>query len=98
MIAEVVTLKKQSKKEKAEGVLNFLNEKTGRRFRPTPVNLKFITARMDEGYTVEDMRAVVAMKCREWPKGHEMNGFLRPATLFNCEKFNSYAGFLGDDE
>jgi uncharacterized phage protein (TIGR02220 family) len=30
---------------------------------------------------------------REW-KGTEMDMYLRPATLFNCAKFNSYAGML----
>ncbi len=93
-MGEVVRIdKEQSRSAKAEDVLNYLNEKAGRNFRPTRVNLNFIEARLKEGYTVEDCKQVVVMKCREW-KGGEMDMFLRPATLFNCEKFNGYAGFL----
>lgn len=90
--------KKKSKTEQAIEILSFLNEKTGRRYRPTPVNLKFILARMKEGYTTDEIRAVVAMKCREWTGNDKMDPYLRPATLFNCEKFNQYAGLLGDDD
>lgn len=78
----------------AKEVLAFLNEKTGRVFKPTEVNLHFIMARRREGYTMDECRQVIAMKVREW-RGTEQAKYLRPATLFNQEKFNQYAGFLG---
>jgi uncharacterized phage protein (TIGR02220 family) len=95
-MGEVVRIEEKeprSRAEQAEQVLRFLNEKTGRNFRPTRVNLQFIEARLMEGYTMQDCKMVVAMKVREW-KGTEMDMYLRPATLFNCAKFNSYAGML----
>ncbi len=85
---------KKTKRQQAEEVIAFLNEKTGRRYRPTQVNLDFILARFKEGYTLEECRAVVAMKVREWPPGDKMNKYLRPMTLFARANFNSYAGEL----
>lgn len=83
-----------TKRQQAEEVIAFLNEKTGRRYKPTQVNLDFILARFKEGYTIEECRAVVAMKVREWAQDDKMVKYLRPATLFNREKFNQYAGEL----
>jgi uncharacterized phage protein (TIGR02220 family) len=95
-MGEVVRIEEKEPKGRAaqaEEVLKFLNEKTGRNFRPTRVNLQFIEARLLEGYTMQDCKMVVAMKVREW-KGTEMDMYLRPATLFNAMKFNQYAGML----
>jgi len=78
----------------AIGVLEFLNVKTGHRFKPTRVNLDLIEARLKEGYTVAELKQVIAMKVREWEHDDKMARYLRPATLFNREKFNQYAGFL----
>lgn len=78
----------------ADRVLTFLNEKAGRNFRPVPVNIDFIVARMKEGYTEDELRQVVAMKCREWKGDEVMEKYLRPETLFNRSKFSQYVGFL----
>ncbi len=83
-----------TKRQQAEEVIAFLNEKTGRRYRPTQVNLDFILARFKEGYTIEEVRAVVAMKVREWTQDDKMCKYLRPMTLFARANFNSYAGEL----
>lgn len=87
--------KEQSRASQAEEVLQFLNAKAGRNFRPTRVNLEFVEARLKEGYTAQECKQVIAMKVREW-KGSEMDKYLRPETLFNRSKFNQYAGFLSD--
>jgi len=73
-------------------VLEFLNEKTGRQYEPVPANLELIIARLQEGATVDDCRAVVAKKCREWCADERMCQYLRPATLFNRTKFAQYRG------
>jgi uncharacterized phage protein (TIGR02220 family) len=96
-MGEVVQIEQpepRSRSAQAEEVLKFLNEKTGRNFRPTRVNLQFIEARILEGYTMQDCKQVVAMKVREW-RGTDMDMYLRPATLFNATKFNQYVGMLG---
>jgi uncharacterized phage protein (TIGR02220 family) len=76
-------------------VLEFLNVKTGRRYRPVKSNITMIAARLKEGATVQECRQVIAMKCREWGTDEKMATFLRPATLFNAEKFAQYQGELG---
>lgn len=76
----------------ARALLAFLNDKTGRNFRQTEVNLRLIVARLKEGYSEQDCRSVVARKVREWIHDDMMAKYLRPATLFNREKFNQYAG------
>ena len=73
-------------------ILDFLNEKTGRAYRPVAVNLEFIRARLKEGYTEDECRMVIAKKAREWLGDDAMAVYLRPATLFNRTKFNQYIG------
>lgn len=76
-------------------ILNFLNEKTQRRYQPVKANLEMIMARLKDGATVEEMRMVVAKKCREWSGDEKMAIYLRPATLFNRTKYAQYQGELG---
>ena len=82
------------RREEAVSVIEFLNAKAGRSYEAEGVNLEFVLARLKEGATVDDCRAVVAKKCREWLNDEKMNQYLRPATLFNREKFASYKGEL----
>ena len=98
-MAEILNITpKKTKRQEAEEVIQFLNEKTGRRYRPTQVNLDFVLARFKEGYTLEECRAVIALKCREWMQDDKMCKYLRPATLFNREKFSQYSGCLEDED
>ncbi len=83
---------KSSKIPEAKTVIQFLNDKTGKAFRPVDSNLKPILARFAEGFTVQDLKTVVARKNREWGTDEKMMEFLRPATLFNATKFNQYIG------
>ena len=99
-IAEFIrdTKKKRTKKQfKATDqeleILNFLNDKAGKAFKPVEANIKFIRARLAEGYEIKAFRQVVAKKCREW-KGTDQEKYLRPETLFNQTKFASYTGGL----
>lgn len=75
----------------ATEILNFLNKKTNRCFRHEDINLKLIVARLKSGVSVDDCRAVIARKFRDW-KGTDMQKYLRPATLFNAMKFEQYLG------
>jgi uncharacterized phage protein (TIGR02220 family) len=80
-------------KPQAVEILNFLNTKTGRDYQPVPANLDLIVARLKE-FPADDLRAVVAKKCRDWKGDDKMEPYLRPATLFNRTKFAQYAGEL----
>lgn len=82
-------------KTQALEVLEFLNEKTGRAYRPVDTNLSFIIARLNSGATIGQCFQVIAKKYREWKDNHEMAIYLRPETLFNKKKFESYLGELG---
>lgn len=75
-------------------VIGYLNERAGTKFQAVEASAKLIRQRMREGATVAQIRAVIDAKEREWPKGHEMRKYLRPATLFNAEKFAQYSGQL----
>lgn len=85
---------KTSFKTQAMEVLSFLNEKTGRVYRPVDVNLKLIIARLKSGASLIDCRQVIAKKTREWKRDPKMAEYLRPATLFNATKFEQYVGEL----
>jgi uncharacterized phage protein (TIGR02220 family) len=74
------------------GILTYLNEKAGRDYKPVPANITLLTARLKEGATPEDLRAVVDRKCAQWLGDEKMAQYLRPATLFNAAKFASYQG------
>lgn len=69
-------------------VLGYLNEKAGTKYKPVESNLKFIRARLKD-YCADDLKAVVDKKCKEW-KGTSMQMYLRPETLFNATKFETY--------
>jgi len=75
-------------------ILNFLNSKTGRAYRPTSTNIGFIVSRLRDGATTADCRQVIAKKVREWTGDPKMDLFLRPKTLFNKTNFDQYTGEL----
>jgi uncharacterized phage protein (TIGR02220 family) len=77
----------------ATALLQFLNSKTNRDYRPVDSNLRMIMARLDE-YSLEDLKAMTAKKCREWAKDEKMKDYLRPATLYNAIKCAQYIGEL----
>lgn len=73
-------------------VIAELNRLAGRTFRPrVDSNKQLIRARLAEGYTEDDLVAVVAAKVKEW-KGTDFEKYLRPSTLFGKEKFSNYIG------
>lgn len=77
----------------AKIILAFLNEATTSKFKPVATNINLIKARLNENHSVDELKEVVLMKTAEW-QGGKMEQYLRPATLFNAEKFNQYVGGL----
>jgi len=78
------------KKSKAcREIIAYLNEKTGKRFTAKSRDTQgHISARLDEGFTVEDFKTVIDKKCKEW-QGTDMEKYIRPETLFS-RKFDRY--------
>jgi uncharacterized phage protein (TIGR02220 family) len=74
----------------AEGTaaLTLLNELTGSAFKATAANLKHARARLADGYTLQDLHAVVRGQVMAWRRT-EWAKYLRPQTLF-AEKFAGY--------
>ena len=91
LIREKITSKKGATADQAvETVISHLNELAGTRYRPTKADtIKVITARLKEGYSVDDLKLVVSYKCDEW-MGTDMQKYLRPETLFRPSKFEGY--------
>lgn len=72
-----------------EDIVNFLNQATGKNYKTNSViNRKFITQRLNDGFTLEDFKQVISVKSTNW-LGSKMEQFLRPETLFS-NKFESY--------
>ena len=91
---ELANQKKTALHKIAGEVVAFLNEKAGRNFDVNGANADHVLARLKDGETVDDLRAVIAMKVREWKGDPKMAEYLRPETLFNRTKFASYKGKL----
>lgn len=81
-----------SDKSDAVEVLNYLVEITGVKYRSsTKSHIQNISARLSDGYTVDDCKAVIDFKNKEWGSDQKMSGYLRPQTLFSASKFPGYA-------
>ena len=71
-------------------IIDYLNLCTNRKFTyKNESNNKNIRARLKEGYTVDDFKKIIDIKCQNW-KGTEWENFLRPETLFSAKHFESY--------
>lgn len=84
--------KKNNYATTARSLLAFLNEKTGRNYKPVESNLGMIRARLKEGHTERECKLVILRKFHDWGTDEKMSEYLRPATLFNATKFNQYVG------
>lgn len=67
----------------------YLNQKTNSNYKFVDSNINLVKARMKEKYTLEDFKIVIDKKVNEWA-GSDMAKYLRPSTLFNATKFESY--------
>lgn len=81
------TLKENYTKE-SKLVIGYLNEiKGGIGFTYTLRNLSYPLARLKEGHTIEDLKAVIIVK---WKDPDFNKKYFRPSTLFNSDKFEGY--------
>lgn len=82
--------------ETTKNVISKLNELNNTKFKyKSDNNIKLIKARLDEGYTQEDLLMVVEKMSYLWnkePKKGEkdMRVYLRPSTLFRKSNFENY--------
>lgn len=76
----------------AKEVLDYLNLKTGRLYRPVAANLDLIRARIKDGTSVDGLKTIIDVKTTQWLDDPKMAEYLRPSTLFNRTKFEQYLG------
>jgi len=69
-------------------IIDYLNEKSGSKYRNIKNTRDHIKARFNEGFTKEDFFKVIDNKVSSWT-GSEFEKFIRPQTLFS-PKFESY--------
>lgn len=98
-ITNTIIRSKNKNKEKPNGkwleeiaeTVNYLNEKTGKSFKPnTAQTRKLISGRLNDGYTVDDFKKVIDVKFNEWGQDDKMKNYVRPETLFSPSKFEAY--------
>ena len=78
-------------------IISYLNKEANTKFKNVEGHKKFIRARWNEGYDLEDFKKVIDNKVKEWKgatwlfNGKKMIGdsLLRPSTLFS-NKFDTY--------
>lgn len=82
---------KESKRDRFDydKFISWFNEITGRSFSSKALFKKYINARLNEGFTKEDIAKVVTFKAGKW-KDTEMKEYLRPNTLFALSHFDNY--------
>lgn len=72
-------------------IVSHLNEVCGTNYRPdTKKTVSLISARMREGYSLDDFIKVIDIKAAEWLKDEKMKKHLCPNTLFCSEHFETY--------
>lgn len=74
----------------ARAAIEYLNEVCGTKYQKTERNLGFASARLGEGNTLDDIKAVVRFKSDEWKDQSKMRQYLRPETLLGASKFPGY--------
>lgn len=74
--------------EVVKEIVDYLNQRIGTKYRNVRKTGELISARINEGFTVEDFKLVIEKKANEWI-GTDMEKYLRPETLFGT-KFEGY--------
>ena len=79
--------------EDIKEIIDYLNQKAGTRYRYAATSTqRHIRARLSEGYSVKDCKAVIDNKCSAWLNDANMRKYLRPETLFG----NKFDGYLNE--
>lgn len=79
---------------KVREIIDYLNSVLGTNYRASSKkNISFINARLNEGFTVDDFKAVIDKKSASWKGDPKMAKYLRPETLFGT-KFEGYLNEL----
>lgn len=82
---------KEKEKEYVYDIVEFLNNVCKTQYKAeTKSTANHINARLNEGFSVEDLKLVISHQNALWSNNAEMSKYIRPQTLFNSEKFQGY--------
>ena len=71
-------------------VIDYLNNKATTNYKwQNKTTQKYISERLNEGFTFDDFKKVIDTKCADWLNDKQMNCYLRPSTLFG-DNFENY--------
>ena len=82
--------------ETAKRLLAFLNKIAGRGYRECDSNLDFIIDRLASGATEQQCKTLICRQFHDWSETPDMLEYMRPSTLFNKTKFETYLGKILD--
>lgn len=72
-------------------VVDYLNARLGTSYRSkSKETASKVNARLEEGFTVSDFKAVIDSKVSQWGNDPKMQEYLRPKTLFAPSNFEAY--------
>ena len=87
--------KKENKKKEVEEIILHLNKRCNTSFKTTTKStVSIISARFDEGFSLEQLKAIIDVKAKEWLNNKDFSKYLRPSTLFtpkHCEDYLNQA-------
>lgn len=86
---KVYTLEEDVEDKPYQKIIDYLNEKSGKKFRVGSEVKRLIDARYKAGATEQDFYTVIDNMCSKWLNDEKMRDYLRPITLFGT-KFDSY--------
>lgn len=72
------------------GVIQYLNDQSGKHFKNTATNRKLIKSRLDEGFDRHDVRMAIDHVVQAWKDDPEMERYIQPSTIFRASKFEGY--------
>jgi uncharacterized phage protein (TIGR02220 family) len=85
------TTNRSDNKETCKEVIEYLNLKAEKKFNwKSKQAQKYINARLNEGYSIDDFKKVIDTKVAEWKNDEKMNRYLQPSTLFAPSHFDEY--------
>jgi len=78
-------------------VIAFLNKTANKSYKYDGIlTLKYIDARLDDGFVLADFKKVIESKVNEWKSDPKMCKFITPSTLFGT-KFEGYLNAMPDE-
>ena len=70
-------------------IIDYLNITCKTNFKYSKNSIKHINARLNDGFSLDELKDVIEFKFKQWGNDSKMSEYLRPETLFGS-KFESY--------